>query len=138
MARRRLRPDLSPDRAAQAVSILIHEGKLKLQDLARALQRREKMVNELRERLASLGEEVSGAASKIARRGRRKASPVTRKVGTKTRRISKAQRAARQAQGRYLGAIRRLSVEARAKIKEIRAKSGVRAAIAAARRMGKK
>ncbi len=138
MPRTRKAPNFSPDRAAHALSVLLHEGKLKLRDVTKALDRREKMIRELRERLASLGEEVSGAASKVTRRGRRKVSALTRKVVPKTRRISKAQRAARQAQGRYLGAIRRLPAEARARVKEIRAKSGVRAAIAAAKRMGKK
>jgi hypothetical protein len=137
MPKRRRTSFLSPDRAAQALSVLLHEGKLKLQDVTRALDRRAKMIRELRAKLASLGEEVSGAASKITRRVRRKAGARTRKVVMKTRRISKAQRAARQAQGKYLGAVRPLSVEARAKVREIRAKSGVRAAIAAAKRMAR-
>lgn len=124
---------LSPDRAAQALSILLNEGKLKVQDVKRALDRREKMIRELRERLTSLEQGASGMVRKT-RRLRRKGTATPRKVA---KRISAAQRAARQAQGRYLGAIRRLSVEARAKVKEIRAKSGVRAAIAAAKRMGK-
>jgi hypothetical protein len=118
---------LPPDRAAQAVSILIHEGKLKLLDLTRALERREKMVNDLRAKLAAFGE----GSGNGRRRGRRqKAKP--RKF---TKRISKRQRAARQAQGRYLGAIRRLPAKSRAKVKTIREKSGVRAAIAAAKKM---
>jgi hypothetical protein len=137
MPRTRKAMNFSPDRAAHALSILVQEGKVRLKDVTKALDRREKMIRELRERLASLGEEVSGAASRVARRARRRASALTRKVAPKTRRISKAQRAARQAQGRYLGAVRRLSVEARAKVKEIRAKSGLRAAIAAAKRMAK-
>jgi hypothetical protein len=137
MARRPQSLRLSPDRAARALSILIDEGKLKLRDVTKALDRREKMIRELRAKLASLGEEVSGAASRVARRGMRKASARTRKVAKQPRRVSKAQRAARQAQGRYLGAIRRLSVEARAKVKAIREKSGVRAAIAAAKRIAR-
>lgn len=128
MARRRSRPDLSPDRAAQAVSILIHEGKLKLQDVKRALVRREKMIRELRERLASL----EAGASGVVRKSRRRVAAAPRKAA---RRISKAQRAAWQAQGRYMAAVRRLSKAGRAKIKAIREKSGVRAAIAAAKKI---
>lgn len=121
---------LSPDRAAQALSILIHDGKLKLQDVTRALRRRERLIRELTGKLSSLGHEASGAvASLVRRRGPRAAR---RK---KPARISKAQRAARQAQGRYLGAIRRISAVNRAKVKAIREKSGVRAAIAAAKKM---
>jgi hypothetical protein len=134
MRQRRTSPNFPLQRAAQVISILLHEGKLKLRDVTRALARREKMIRELRDRLASLEAGASGVMRKT-RRLRRKGSETPRKVA---RKISKAQRAARQAQGRYLGAIRQLSAEARAKVKEIRAKSGGRAAIAAAKRMGKK
>jgi len=137
MLKRQTYLNFSSDRAAQALSILIHEGKLKLRDVTKALDRREKMIRELREKLASFGEGVSGAASRVARRGTRKASVRTRKVATKPRRISKAQRAARQAQGRYLAAIRPLSVAARAKVRSIRQKSGVRAAITTAKKLAK-
>jgi hypothetical protein len=41
-----------------------------------------------------------------------------------------------QQQGRYMAAVRQLPKAARAKIKAVREKSGVRAAIAAAKRMG--
>jgi hypothetical protein len=132
MTKRRPRVNLSPDRAAQAVSILIHEGKLKLRDLVRALKRREKMVSELRARLASLGE-GSGNGRRKGRRQKRAG-----KQRKTAKRISKRQRAARQAQGRYLGAIRRLSKADRTKVKAIRAKSGVKVAIAAAKKMASK
>jgi hypothetical protein len=133
MPKQRRTSNLSPDRAAQAVSILVHEGKLRVQDLARALERREKMVSELRARLASLGESSGNGR----RRGRRKKRARQTRPRKAAKRISKRQRAARQAQGRYLGAIRRLSKADRAKIKAIREKSGVRAAIAAANKMAK-
>jgi hypothetical protein len=42
-----------------------------------------------------------------------------------------------QQQGRYMAAVRQLSKADRAKVKAIREKSGVRAAIAAAKRMAK-
>lgn len=129
MPRPRRTLGLSPDRAAHALSILIHEGKLKAQDVTRALRRRERLIRELTGKLSSLGHEASGAAAAlVGRRGPRAARK-------KPARISKAQRAARQAQGRYLGAIRRLSKVNRAKVKAVREKSGVRAAIAAARKM---
>jgi hypothetical protein len=46
-----------------------------------------------------------------------------------------ARRAALKLHGQYLGHVRKLSKANKAKIKAIREKSGVRAAIAAARRM---
>lgn len=115
---------LSPSRAAHALEILIHDGKLKAEDVARALKRREAMIRELRARLAALGEGIVESVRPAGRGGKRKA-----------RRITRAQRAARQQQGRYLGAIRRLSKADRVKVKTIRAKSGVRVAIAAARKL---
>ncbi len=51
--------------------------------------------------------------------------------------VSAALKATRQAQGRYLGAIRQLSKAARKQIKAIREKSEVKAAVAAAKRMAK-
>jgi hypothetical protein len=51
--------------------------------------------------------------------------------------ITAAQRRARQAQGRYLGAIRQLSQASRAKIREIRRKEGVQSAIAAAKKLAR-
>src|SRR5690349_11733866 len=128
MARPRTLKNLSSSHAAHALSILIHDGKLKAQDVARALKRREALIRELRARLAALGE---GIAETVGTKG------PGRKPRKTTRKISKAQRAARQAQGRYLGAIRRLSKADRAKVKAIRQKLGVRAAVAAAKRMAK-
>jgi hypothetical protein len=66
--------------------------------------------------------------------------PMAQKAGTAKRpaarrkpRISEATRKLYQQQGRYMAALRNLSLEQRARIKAIREKSGVRKAIAAAR-----
>lgn len=67
----------------------------------------------------------------------RRAGPkqAARNAGRKAKlRVSAATRAAWAAQGRYMAAVRRLPKAARARIKAIREKSGVRAAIAAAKR----
>jgi hypothetical protein len=130
--RRALR--LSSQHAVQALQALVDEGKLSAHDVVQALRRRERTIEDLRRRLAELVEGVSGAASRITRTVRQRAP---RKVQKKSRPISKAQRAARQAQGRYMGAVRQLSAEAKAKVKAIREKSGVRAAIVAAKKMAK-
>jgi hypothetical protein len=60
-----------------------------------------------------------------------------RRVARRKPRISAATRKIYQQQGRYMAAVRPLPKAARAKIKAIREKSGVRAAIAAAKRMAK-
>ena len=119
------------EHAAHALHILIADGKLAAKDVVHALKRREGMIKELRQRLAGL---EHGVASSIA--GARKA--VTRRAGRKPRRrVSAARRAAMKLHGKYLGTIRPLSKANRAKVKAIRGKSGVRAAIAAARKMAK-
>ncbi len=119
---------LSTHHAALALQMLVEDGKIAAKDVTNALKRREKTIRDLRARLSALGEEVASSAAKTAAR-----------EGPKARRaISRAQRAARQAQGRYLGAIRRLSKQARARVKTIRAESGIDAAIRAAAKLAKK
>ena len=118
---------LSGHHAAQALQMLIGDGKIAGRDVINALKRREKTVRELRARLTALGEDVSEAVVRSA-----KGSPTIQRA---RKRISKAQRTARQAQGRYMAAVRQLSKDARKKVKAIRAKSGVDAAIREAKRL---
>lgn len=125
---------LTADRAAAALQLLLEEGKIAAADVTRALQRREKTIQAIRERLAALGEASGPATRRFATAGRtaaRRALPRARKT------ITRAQRVARQAQGRYMAAIRRLSEDARAKVREVRKQSGVDSAIQAARKMAK-
>ncbi len=124
--------ELSAHHAGMALQMLIEEGKIAAGDIARALKNREKMIKTLRAKLAELETASRPAARKIASAGRkavRRAAPRVRKA------ITQAQKTARQAQGRYMSAIRRLSAEAKSKIKEIRKQSGVDAAIRAAMKM---
>jgi aminopeptidase N len=123
---------MTGDHAAVALQLLIEEGRIAAADVARALQRRDKLMRELRDRLSALENLALPAARRLASAGRkavRRSAPRARKA------ISRAQKLARSAQGHYLAAIRGLSGEAKAKIKAIREKSGVRAAIRAARKM---
>jgi hypothetical protein len=123
---------LSAEHAAVALHLLIEDGKVAAADVTRALKNREQMIRDLRARLSDLEKAAAPVARRIAKAGRkaaRRAAPRARKA------ISSAQKAARKAQGRYLAAIRRLSKDARAKIKAIRKQSGVVAAIKAARKL---
>ena len=119
----------TPEYAARALHILIADGKIAASDVAAALKRREKTIRELKDRLAALEgsvvAKVRGATRKAKKEGRRKL------------RLSATRRAALKAHGKYLGAVRMLSKGSRAKVKAIREKKGVRAAIAAAKKMGK-
>jgi hypothetical protein len=107
--------------------MLVDDGKIAAKDVAAALKRREKTIRELRARLSALGEDVATSVAKTAARE----APRARRA------ITQAQRRARQAQGRYLAAIRKLSRQARLRVRAIRAKSGVDAAIRAAVKMAK-
>lgn len=118
---------LSAHHASLALQMLVDDGKIAAKDVAAALKRREKTIRELRARLSALGEDVAASVAKTAARE----APRARRA------ITQAQRRARQAQGRYLGAIRKLSRQARVRVRGIRAKSGVDAAIRAAVKMAK-
>ena len=117
---------LTGQHAAYALQMLIEDGKIASRDVVQALKRREKTVRELRARLTALGEDVSKAV---------RAANGSAQVRKARKQISKAQRTARQAQGRYMAAVRQLSKDARKKVKAIRIKSGVTAAIREARRL---
>jgi ABC-type phosphate transport system auxiliary subunit len=118
---------LSGQHASYALQMLIEDGKIAGRDVMQALKRREKTVRDLRARLTALGEEVSDAVVRAAN-----GSPRVKKA---RKQISKAQRSARQAQGRYMAAVRQLSKDARKKVKNLRVKSGVDAAIREAKRL---
>jgi hypothetical protein len=139
MAGRRKSPlAISAEQARLALSVLIHEGKLAVRDVQGALARRERLIQEVRARMHALGVEgveLAGEIRKVAVTRFQQAEKASREPRRKA--VSAAVRATRQAQGRYLGAIRRLSKDARKKIKAIRGKSGVKAAIAAAKKMRK-
>lgn len=130
-------PKISAEEARQALHVLIAEGRIAGREVVKALARREKLVRDLRQRLTSLGEDVAGAVSRAASGAMPTAAErkALRKRAGKA--ITAAQRAARQAQGQYLGAIRQLSKASRARIRAIRKSSGVQAAIAAAKKMAK-
>jgi hypothetical protein len=134
-------PGISAEEARQALHVLIAEGRIAAHEVAKALARREKLVRELRQRLSSLGEDVAGAVSRAAKEASRALPTAGRRRAFRKRAgkaITAAQRAARQAQGQYLGAIRQLSKASRAKVKAIRKSSGVQASIAAAKKMAAK
>jgi DNA repair exonuclease SbcCD ATPase subunit len=137
MAKRRTQSlTLSGEHARQALAVLIQEGKLAASEVKKALQRRDRLVRALRTSLAALeagvvkvGRQFKDSPFALGRRAK------TAKLATKRRkpRISAATRKMYQQQGRYMAAVRQLPKGDRAKVKAIREKSGVRAAIAAAK-----
>jgi hypothetical protein len=128
---------LSAEHAQQALAVLVQEGKLRASEVKKALQRRNRLISALRARLAALetGAVSVGKRLKGSLLMARKARTARRKVARRKPKISAATRKIYQQQGRYIAALRNLSKEQRAKIKAIRSKSGVRAAITAAKRI---
>ncbi len=119
--------------AGHALNVLIAEGKIAPRDITTALRRREKLIRDLRRRLSALesGWSVNGLGFPRAVGVRRKAKTV------RTRKLTPQRRAALKLHGQYLGTVRPLSRAEKLKIKDIREKSGVKAAIAAAKRMAR-
>ncbi len=77
------------------------------------------------DRLAAAAVDVEMAALRVATKPRRKLT------------ISRARRTALKLQGQYMGYLRNLKPKQKAEVKAVREEKGIRAAIAAARRMGK-
>ena len=129
MRRTRTLFHFTSDQAALALNVLIADGKIAARDVANALERREQLIRNLRQRLVAL---EHGPVSAVERTGTRAARKVTRKP---KRKMSIARRDALRVHGRYLGHIRTLPKKAKARIRGIREAKGVHAAIEAARQM---
>jgi hypothetical protein len=128
MAGRKARfPRLTSDEAHAALHWLHALGKVTSRQIVDALRERERLADEIRRRLEQLGD----AGLRFLR------GPESLRRRPPRRRASAKARAAWKRQGRYLAAVRRLSKVDRAKIRSIREKSGVGAAIAAAKRMSR-
>jgi hypothetical protein len=125
---------LSGEQAQAALAVLVHEGKLAAGEVRKALQRRDRLIRALRASLAALETGAGNVGKRLfGDRASRKARTPKRPATRRKPKISAATRKMYQTQGRYMAALRNLSPEQRATIKAIREKSGVRAAIAAAR-----
>jgi hypothetical protein len=122
---------ITPELAVNALRALIAEGKIAAADVAAALKRRERLIRDLRQRLVALEQ---GAMSAMGTAGRQVQHRAARRP---KRKMTAARRAALKLHGRYLGHIRTLPKMARSRIKAIREKSGVQAAIGAARKLAK-
>src|SRR5450759_1868717 len=142
MARhRRSFPSLSGEQARQALAVLVNDGKLAAGEVQKALKRHRHLVSDLRARLAALEAGAGKAGKRLFKDGpfpmARKVGSVKQKVAMRKPRLSAATRKLYQQQGRYMAALRNLTKEQRAKIKALREKSGVRQAIAAAKKMAR-
>ena len=122
---------ITPAESHYVLQSLMSQGRVRMNQVKAVLNGRSKVIAELRERLASLEGMGGGGA-----RGR-KAAASTR--ATKKRRvaISPKVRALRRLQGKYMGYVRRLKPAEKARVREVREKQGMQAAIRLAASLGK-
>jgi hypothetical protein len=125
---------LTPAQAHYVLNRLIQEGRLRARQVGDALAARAREIASLRERLAAL--ELLGAPEHgRGRRGRPPAGPRARR---RTRKLSPKVRALRKQQGKYMGFMRRLKPAQKAKVRAVREKQGLPAAIRVAESLARR
>jgi hypothetical protein len=123
---------LTPAESHYVLQSLMSQGRVRLNQVKAVLNGRSKVIAELRERLASL-EGIGGGA----RRRGRKAAASTRTTKKRRVAISPKVRALRRLQGKYMGYVRRLKPAEKARVREVREKQGMQAAIRLAASLSK-
>ena len=116
--------NLTPEQSKYVLDNLVQEGKIRTSQIQHALQGREREIRTLRERLASL--EGMGRSSRGGR-GTRLALALRPRVTR--RKMSPRVRALRKMQGKYMGYVRRLNPADKARVRAVREKQGMEAAI---------
>jgi hypothetical protein len=125
---------MTPSESQYVLQTLISQGRIRENQVRAVLNGRAKEIAELRERLATL-EGMDGGGS---RRGRRKGVANRRPARRRRVAISSKVRALRRLQGKYMGYVRRLSAAEKARVRTVREKQGMQAAIRLASSLGKK
>jgi hypothetical protein len=125
----------SPTQAHYALNVLMSQGKLRVAHIRKALKTREQEIRSLRERLAAL-ELFAPGAPKTARRGR--PARAARKARVRRIKMTPRVRALRQLQGKYMGYVRRLKPAEKTRVRAVREKQGMQAAIRLAKSLGAK
>jgi hypothetical protein len=132
----------SPSQAHYALNVLISQGKLRIAHIRKALKNREMEIRSLRERLAALEHFAPAAPSRAApsRAGRKPGRPARAARKPRVRRIRMSPRvhALRQLQGKYMGYVRRLKPAEKTRVRSVREKQGIEAAIQLAKSLAPK
>lgn len=113
---------MTPAESHYVLQTLLSQRKVRQSQVNAVLGGRTKEIANLRERLAAL-EGIRGASRKG--RPRKAARPARRRNVT----ISPKVRALRRLQGKYMGYVRRLKPAEKARVREVREKQGMQAAI---------
>jgi hypothetical protein len=124
---------MTPAESHYVLQSLVSQGRIRLNQVKAVLKGRVKEIASLKERLAAL-EGMPGGRSR--RGGRRAATP--RVVRRRRVAISPKVRALRRLQGKYMGYVRRLKPAEKARVRAVREKEGMQAAIRLAASLAKK
>jgi len=122
---------LDPRESHYVLQALIAKRKVALSHVREILREREREVVTLRQRLAELEQLGSRAVAKAV-------GEASRAVGRVRRRLSPKVRALRRQQGQYMGLVRRLKAAEKARVRAVREKKGLPAAIRLALTLGRK
>jgi len=132
---------LSPDQSHYVLDVLRSQRKIREAQIQKALKGREEEIRSLRERLAAL-EQISPAALARGRRRRGRGARARvlkfRKSARRGVQMSPRVRALRQLQGKYMGYVRRLKPADKARVRAVREKQDIVAAIRLAKSLGSK
>src|ERR1700693_5795193 len=118
---------ISAKQAQYVLDTLLKQGRVRWTQIQKVLRGRLEEIRSLRERLTSL-EKLVGRAAPAVRRGR------ARKVAR--RQMSSKTRALRRLQGKYMGHVRNLKASEKARVRAVREKQGIGAAIKLAASLG--
>ena len=125
---------LDPRQSHYVLQTLLAQRKVGARHVQAILKDWKKEIAALRERLATLEElGVRG----VERAGRRVAAGAVRAEARVKRRLSPKVRALRRQQGQYMGLVRRLKVAEKARVRAVREKKGLPAAIRLALSLGR-
>ena len=126
---------MTPAESHYVLQSLVSQGRIRLNQVKAVLKGRVKEIASLKERLAAL-EGMPGSRSR--RGGRTAATTAPRVVRRRRVAISPKVRALRRLQGKYMGYVRRLKPAEKARVRAIREKEGMQAAIRLAASLAKK
>lgn len=122
---------MTPAESHYVLQSLMSQGRVRQNQVKAVLNGRSKEIADLRERLASL--EGMGGRSQSGRR----AAGARRSTGKRRVAISPKVRALRRLQGKYMGYVRRLKPAEKARVRTVREKQGMQAAIRLAASLAK-
>jgi hypothetical protein len=129
---------LSDSQAHYVLNTLVSEGKVRAAQVRDVLRNREREIRKLRERLAALEKLSAAGAASAPRRARAASRSAARAVRARRVRMSPRVRALRKLQGQYMGYVRRLKPAEKGRVRGVREKQGMDAAIRLAKSLAGK